>query len=429
MESDSLQARFFTKEEEFSLPEDPVSLELDVTPEQLSLLINELLGRQGDTSVDFGFLIRDNIVHSTLREHLQEHEISAETLVEIEYIEKCPSPEPVDSLLHEDWVSGIHCATVGSRQLILSGSYDSSVTVWSVSGKKLISLSGHAGPVKAVRWVHSDERYASFVSTSHDETAKLWLWDHQKNQIESVITCKGHQRSVDCVDVDLSNNRFATAGFDNVVKIWSTSTEATELDLKKDSEPKKSKLEQRLLTRTPLVSLANHTEAVTGLRFTTPSEMITCAMDCTMKVWDIAVGGFTNNLLGSKPFLDLSYSALNNLVLSANADRHVRLWDTRSKEGSVVKSNFTSHTGWVSSVCWSPSIENQFISASYDNILKLWDLRSAKAPLYDMEGHEDKILCCDWSLEELMVSGAADNKLKIFRHANPTSKSKPLGSS
>lgn len=58
--------------------------------------------------------------------------------------------------------------------------------------------------------------------------------------------------------------RFATAGFDNVVKIWSTSTEDTELDVKKDTDPKKSKFEQRLLTRTPLVSLASHTEAVTG---------------------------------------------------------------------------------------------------------------------------------------------------------------------
>lgn len=72
---------------------------------------------------------------------------------------------------------------------------------------------------------------------------------------------------------------------------------------------------------------------MTGLQFSSPTEMITCAMDCTMKVWDVEVGGFTNNLSGGKPFLDLSFSALNNLVLTANADRHVRLWDTRSKEG------------------------------------------------------------------------------------------------
>lgn len=56
-----------------------------------------------------------------------------------------------------------------------------------------------------------------------------------------------------------------------------------------------------------------------------------------------------------------------------------------------MKSNFTSHAGWVSAVSWSPAIDNQFISASFDNVLKLWDLRSAKAPLYDMEGHEDKV--------------------------------------
>ena len=83
MESDSLQARFFTKEKEFSMPQDPISLELDVTPEQLNLLINELLGRAGDTLVEFGFLIQENIILGSLREHLQENDISAETLIEV----------------------------------------------------------------------------------------------------------------------------------------------------------------------------------------------------------------------------------------------------------------------------------------------------------------------------------------------------------
>lgn len=40
---------------------------------------------------------------------------------------------------------------------------------------------------------------------------------------------------------------------------------------------------------------------------------------------------------------------------------------------------------------------------------------STKVPLYDMIGHEDKILCCNWSLPRLMMSGGADNTLRIFK--------------
>jgi WD40 repeat protein len=44
-------------------------------------------------------------------------------------------------------------------------------------------------------------------------------------------------------------------------------------------------------------------------------------------------------------------------------------------EGSIVKATFTSHVGWVSTVCWSTTHERLFVSGGHDNILKLWDSR------------------------------------------------------
>ena len=48
-------------------------------------------------------------------------------------------------------------------------------------------------------------------------------------------------------------------------------------------------------------------------------------------------------------------------------------------------------------------------------VYKLNFFFSPKAPLYDISGHEEKIFSVDWSLKTHIVSGSADNTIKIFK--------------
>ena len=179
-------------------------------------------------------------------------------------------------------------------------------------------------------------------------------------------------------------------------------------------------------------TLGGHKEAVSGLVWTEADTLASASMDHTIKLWDVELGGLKHELVGNKAFFSLSHNRLTGSLLASSADRSVRMYDPRSGAEQIVTSVFTSHTGWVSRVTWAHGSENLFVTSSYDNLVKMWDARSSRTPLYDLSGrchniitchisphllpgHTDKVLSCDWSNPEYIVSGGADNDMKIFK--------------
>lgn len=86
----------------------------------------------------------------------------------------------------------------------------------------------------------------------------------------------------------------------------------------------------------------------------------------------------------------------------------------------MVRNTYLGHNAWVQTVMWSNTEEFLFVSGSYDNQNKLWDYRSPKAPLYDLLGHGEKVLDIDWSNPKYIVSGGADNTVRVFKSGKAT---------
>ena len=430
--SRQLMVCFVTKESRFAIPSTPFSINGSTLGLELNCLVKTLIKENNENElnleeIDFDFLINGKLLRSSVQEFVETDRLNAENQIQIEFILKSSPPKPHNSLLHDDWVSCVDSID----NWVISGCYDSSVHIWDLKadGSHKIAIPAHLSPIKAIKWIvghQSDDSDYMFVSSSHDETAIVWKWNSKSNQVEYVFSCRGHSRSVDCLDVN--NDLIATGSYDQMIKIWSltdqkSQTEETEPSTSKQKKLKKNDGSQSSdKNRTPIITMSGHKEAITGCVWmadtrsldTDIAEMATCSMDNTIRLWDIEVGESKQTLTGNKAFLSISYSKFNHCLMTGSADRHIRLWDPRTSEGSLVKHVYTSHQSWVSSIDWSKQNEYQFVSGSYDNVVKQWDIRSPNAPLYDLIGHEDKVLCVNWSSNEYIISGSVDNHLKIF---------------
>lgn len=402
-----LQVKFITRQEKFAVPDTPFSVPITVGHTELNSIVNNLRNETGESEdVDFDFLINGEFLHQSISDFLTEKSISAETVVEIEYVRKSTPPEPEDSLMHDDWVSAVQ----GSPALILSGCYDSTIHLWTSKGEHKLTIPGHTEPVRDVCWISHDGDLSTFASCSMDQSALLWKYSHSGNSIQCVTVFEGHSKSVDCIAGQKAGHLIATGAWDATIHVWDTSVS----DEYKGQVKKKRKSVGKAPVCSPKATMSDHKQGVSDIVWMSSSELATASWDHTIKIWDVEQGGMKSQLAGNKAFFSISVSEKNHTLLAASADHYIRRYDPRSSEGSIIKSMYKSHKGWVTSVCWSSTREHEFVSSGQDMMVKHWDARGTKAPLYDLEGHSDKVLSCDWSSPEWIISGGADNAVKVF---------------
>ncbi|RLU27289.1 hypothetical protein DMN91_001090 [Ooceraea biroi] len=402
--------RFRSNTERYTIPEYHINVDGSMTAVELNTLVNNLMKDSMDVEgqVEFDFVICSQFLRTSLIEHITEMDISTEEIV-VDCLEKHTPPEPKDCLIQDDWISTI--ALCG--KWILTGSYDNTLRIWDLENHaQRLVISAHARPVKAVAWISLDDEEAVFVSTSMGNDCMIWNWKIAENSANCVSVCKGHEGTVDTVSLNHDKTLMATGSWDKMLYIWSASTQGE--DEAGEPASKRSRGSHVNRTKTPLRAMKGHTHAVSGVVWSKKSEVITCSWDHTMKVWDTEMGHKKQEIHAENSIFSVDYSPLSNMLLTGSADGFVRLYDPRSTEGAIMKTKFTSHKQWVAKVCWSTVDEHLFISGSYDSVVKMWDTRSSKTALYDLVGHKDKILSLDWTNPEVILSGGADNTLRIF---------------
>ena len=79
------------------------------------------------------------------------------------------------------------------------------------------------------------------------------------------------------------------------------------------------------------MTLPGHKEAISSIVWTENNEIYSCSWDHTIKLWDAELGGLKTEIAGNKSFFSMSRSPLTGNLITASADRHIRLYDPRSQ--------------------------------------------------------------------------------------------------
>lgn len=84
------------------------------------------------------------------------------------------------------------------------------------------------------------------------------------------------------------------------------------------------------------MTLQGHRESISAVQWMDNNTLLTGSWDHTLKVWDLNLEGIKTEISTNKSIFDASHSKLNNLIVTASADKNLRLYDARTNRMSYL---------------------------------------------------------------------------------------------
>ncbi|PHT41856.1 hypothetical protein CQW23_20710 [Capsicum baccatum] len=417
-----VQVRFVTKlKPPFKAPPTSIAIPSNLTRFGLSSIVNNLLeaGKDDWNPEPFDFLIDGELVRMSLEEFLLAKGISAEKILEIEYIRAVAPRKQEEPSLHDDWVSAVDGST---SKFVLTGCYDGLGRIWKAAGSCTHLLEGHSGAITSVCVVNprvAQNGADQIVATaSKDRTLRLWKFDaddslDQIKRIRAFKILNGHSASVQSVAANNAGDLLCSGSWDCQIALWQangsdTADVVSVKKRKKDAEEEDPQVEEEAKS-----TLVGHTQCVSSVVWPQNETIYSASWDHSIKRWDVEMGKDSLNLYCGKVINCLDIGGEGSALIAAGgSDPILRIWDPRRPGTSAPVYQFSSHSSWISTCKWHEKSWFHLVSASYDGKVMLWDLRTAW-PLAVIDTHKDKVLCADWWKGESVISGGADSNLCI----------------
>jgi WD40 repeat protein len=239
----------------------------------------------------------------------------------------------------------------------------------------LLTCKHQSGPVNAVVAAPDGRRLAS---AGTDQMVRVWETASGKE----LLTLKGHTGEVYSVAVSPDGTRIASASADKSVKVW---------DAERGIE---------------LFTLQGHPEAVYCVAFSPDGKRIASAgQDKTVRVWNAATAKEILTLSGHADWVRwVAFSPDGNLLASAGGDNTLRIWDSATGREICV----LTHSSPVYSAAFSPD-GRDICAGCADATLIVWQL-TPPAKLITLNGHMGRVTGLAYSSDGLRISSACEDK-------------------
>ncbi|KAM3133338.1 hypothetical protein pb186bvf_014499 [Paramecium bursaria] len=366
--------------DEYKLENNQISLQGELTKEELSNLVTQLLEQEGQSSeVQFDFIIGGSILRSSLGDHIINNDIRTEQTLDIEYMFAQKEPQLKNTSQTNDWIIKI----MNHQNQIILGQSDGQMIVCNKRGKHQQKYE-----TRMAKSFNSNEQY--IVSTHYDG----YILVHVLNESIETISCLKQDIYAESSAIQESN--LVLGMQDGSVLL---------IDLNQYEEVQDPELNIPILQIQK--NFKAHLQLITVIKWISNNVIITGSYDHSIIIFNIKKGTIVRQIQAKDSIInDLIYFE-DKTILSAHEDGYLKLWNTQKDDNTPIKVYKSSY----SQITSLDQKDGQILAGSFDGKVNIWDLRSDQ-PTYTLEG-EGKILACSYVSDRIMFGGST-NKLYIY---------------
>jgi ribosome assembly protein 4 len=371
----------------------------DLNPNNLSLLLNSLLGRTDPESrLPYRFLnplngeggefsqerIIQAYLEGTATTELQlEIPCRAEAVFKVKAVTRCSASVSGHG---ESILSAAFSPATSSR--LATGSGDNTARIWDCeTGTPMHTLKGHTGWVLAVAWSPDDIMLAT---GSMDNTVRLW--DPAKGKPVGG-PLRGHTKWITSIAWEPYHTRqdgrprLASASKDYTIRIWDAVSQHTDM------------------------ALTGHKGTVSCVKWGGAGWIYSGSHDRTVKIWNAKNGALVHTLSSHAHWV-------NHLALSTDFVLRTGFYDHKGKKDvpeSKEEKRRKAKERYDEAVAPSGGVE-RLVTASDDCTMYLWSPHTTTKPLARLTGHQKQINHVTFSPSgHLLASAGFDNHIKLWQ--------------